>query len=235
MTVLLLLLLGVIVGLGIERLAVRLALSPEAIPTPAARPGTTLTAAPADADGRVEQWSGNTFLHVAIPSTTAALFALAGARYHEPVHLALATAYIAVLVTCASTDLLAYRVPNAITYPAIVLALAAGLAMPDAHPVDVLTGGALAGAVLLIPALLTRGQGIGMGDVKLALFVGLALGFSLTPAALLVTALLGGLTAATLLVFGLRRRRDVIPYAPFLAAGALTLLLWHGGAFAGAI
>ena len=138
------------------------------------------------------------------------------------------------LVTCASTDVLAYRVANVITYPAIVLAFGAGLAMPDARSIDVVLGGALAGAVLLIPALLTRGQGIGLGDVKLALFIGLALGFSLAPAALLVAALLGGLTAAMLLVSGLRHRRDVLPYAPFLAAGALTLLLWRGAAFVGA-
>lgn len=233
MTVLLLLLLGVVVGLGIERLAVRLAPSPEAILAPAGRAGTMLKATPAD--GGPGQWSGSPLLRVAILSGTAALLALAGARYHEPVHLALATAYIAMLVTCASTDLLAYRVPNAITYPAIVLAVVAGLAMPGARPVDVVTGGALAGAVFLIPAVLTRGQGIGMGDVKLAVFVGLALGFSLTPAALLVTALLGGLAAATLLVFGLRRRGDFVPYAPFLAAGALTLLLWRGCAFASAM
>ena len=221
-------LLGVVVGLGVARLVLRLGRSPEAVGTPGGPAETTL-GAPFIRTALLR----SLFIYLAIPAATTALFALAGARYPDHAHVALATAYVVVLVTCAFTDVLAYRVPNAITYPAIVLALVAGLTMPGARPVDVVMGGALAGAVFLVPSLLTRGQGIGMGDVKLALFIGLALGLSLTPAALIVTAVLGGVGAATLLALGLCHRRDIIPYAPFLAAGALIVLLWRGAAFGG--
>jgi prepilin signal peptidase PulO-like enzyme (type II secretory pathway) len=221
-------LLGVVVGLGVARLVLRLDPSVESMHTPGDPAETTLRAPPV----RTGLLS-SLFVYLAIAGVTTVLFALAGARYPEHAHVALAAAYVVVLVTCAFTDVMAYRVPNAITYPAIVLALVAGLTMPSARPIDVVMGGALAGAVLLIPSLVMRGQGIGMGDVKLALFVGLALGLSLTPVALIVTALLGGLTAATLLAFGIRHRQDIIPYAPFIAAGALTVLLWRGAAFGG--
>ena len=73
---------------------------------------------------------------------------------------------------------------------------------------------------------------MGMGDVKLAFFVGFALGLSLGVAALLITAIAGGAVALLLLVTRIRDRRDPIPYAPFIAAGALYVVLVHGTAFA---
>jgi prepilin signal peptidase PulO-like enzyme (type II secretory pathway) len=122
-------------------------------------------------------------------------------------------------------------VPNVITYPAIVGALVVGAAMPGADLPQVLAGGALAGGVLLLPSLFTGGVGMGMGDVKLAAFVGLALGFANVPAALLFMALTGGVVAVALLVTRIRKRREPIPYAPFISAGALAALLWQGTAF----
>jgi prepilin signal peptidase PulO-like enzyme (type II secretory pathway) len=167
----------------------------------------------------------------AVIAVTAGLFATAGVRYQDPSHLALVTAYIAILIVCATTDVLAYRVPNVVTYPGMLLAVIAGALMPEADLLRVLGGGALAGGILLAPALVTRGQGLGMGDVKLAVFVGLALGLSLTLPALLLMALSGGAAAAALLLTGRRHRGDPIPYAPFISLGAVAVLLWQGAAF----
>ena len=166
-----------------------------------------------------------------VVAATAGLFALAAARYDDVSHLAVVTAYLCVLLVCAATDALAFRVPNVVTYPAIAGALALGAALPGADIVEVIAGGALAGGVLLLPALFTGGLGMGMGDVKLAAFIGLALGFANVVPALLFMALAGGLVAALLLVSGLRKRGEPIPYAPFISAGALAALLWQGTAF----
>ena len=164
---------------------------------------------------------------------TSALFATATARYENPIELAIISAYICALLICAATDLLTYRVPNVVTYPAILGAIAVAALMPDANFYAALSGGLLAGGVLLLPAIFTGGAGMGMGDVKLALFVGLAVGFQLVPIALLVMALGGGLVAATLLVSGGRKRGEPIPYAPFISAGALVALLGAGASFTG--
>jgi prepilin signal peptidase PulO-like enzyme (type II secretory pathway) len=163
---------------------------------------------------------------------TAGLFAVAGARFEGPAELALVTAYICVFVICAGTDLLAFRVPNVVTYPAILLALAAAVLMPDADIRRALAGGAIAGGILLLPSLITAGAGMGMGDVKLATFLGLALGFPYAVGALLLTAFAGGIISVLLMVTRLRGRGDPIPYAPFISAGALTVLLWRGAVFA---
>src|SRR3989304_10192847 len=112
-------------------------------------------------------------------------------------------------------------------------ALVVGATMPGADPLEVLAGGLLAGGVLFLPALFTGGVGMGMGDVKLATFVGLALGFVLAVPALVFMALAGGVAAGVLLLSGRRRRGEPIPYAAFISAGALATLLWQGAAFRG--
>jgi len=103
--------------------------------------------------------------------------------------------------------------------------------MPDTNLLSVIAGGALAGGVLLVPALFTGGVGMGMGDVKLATFSGLALGFVHAVPAMLFMALGGGAAAVVLLATGLRKRGEPIPYAPFISAGAIAALLWQGAAF----
>jgi prepilin signal peptidase PulO-like enzyme (type II secretory pathway) len=163
-------------------------------------------------------------------ASTSLFFAIAAARYGG-LELAIVCVYVCALIVCAATDLLSYRVPNVITYPAVLGALAVALLMPDARWQDSLFGGLLAGGILLLPALLTGGVGMGMGDVKLALFVGLALGFQYTPVALIVMALGGGAIAGLLLVTKVRSRREPIPYAPFISGGALVAMLGLGTAF----
>jgi leader peptidase (prepilin peptidase)/N-methyltransferase len=104
------------------------------------------------------------------------------------------------------------------------------MVMPDASRADVWLGGLITGGTFLAMSIATRG-GMGMGDVKLALFIGLALGLALGIMSLLITAIAGGVIAVLLMVTGIRSRRDPIPYAPFLAMGTLFVLLVHGAAF----
>ena len=169
---------------------------------------------------------------IAVMAATSGFFALTALRYDEPEHLAIITAYVCVLLICAGTDLIAYRVPNVVTYPAILGAIVIGAFMPGADIWEVLAGGALAGGVLLLPALFTGGVGMGMGDVKLSAFVGLTIGFAFIAPAMLIMAIGGGVTAAFLLVTGLRKKGEPIPYAPFISAGGLAVLFWQGTAFA---
>ncbi len=175
--------------------------------------------------------SGSAYRRIVVVALTTVLFALAGRAYEgDALHLAIVAMYIAVLLACAGTDLLAYRVPNVITYPAVVFALALGMTIDGANRADVAAGGALAGGTFLAMSIATRG-GMGMGDVKLAFFVGFALGMSFGVAALLITAVAGGVVALLLLATRIRDRRDPIPYAPFIAGGALYVILVYGTAF----
>lgn len=166
-----------------------------------------------------------------VVALTTVVFALLGRAYAgDDLHVAIVAAYAAVLIVCAGTDVLAYRVPNIVTYPAIVGAIAIGLAIPNAQRFDVIAGGILFGGLLFVPSLITGGA-MGMGDVKLAFFVGFALGLAYVVPAMLIMAIAGGIGAAVMLVTRVRGRGDPIPYAPFIAAGALVVMLMQGTAF----
>lgn len=177
--------------------------------------------------------SASDIRRVLVVAATSALWALAAMQYgDEPGRLPVIAAYVSVFIICTGTDLLAYRVPNVVTYPAIVLALAIGMIAPAANRLDVAAGGLVIGGTFFAMAVATRGRGMGMGDVKLALFVGFALGLTIGIKALLVTALLGGVFAVLLMLVRIRKRQDIMPYGPFISAGALAMMLWQGVAFA---
>jgi leader peptidase (prepilin peptidase)/N-methyltransferase len=67
---------------------------------------------------------------------------------------------------------------------------------------------------------------MGMGDVKLATFIGLVVGFPSVFAALLIAFVAGGLVGGGLLLTGLKGRKDPIPFAPFLVAGGMVAMLY---------
>jgi leader peptidase (prepilin peptidase)/N-methyltransferase len=84
--------------------------------------------------------------------------------------------------------------------------------------------GSAAGA-LLLPVALARPAGLGMGDVKLAVLLGLYLGAAVAPA-LLVAFGGGALLGLGLVVrHGLAARARAVPFAPFLALGGVAGLL----------
>jgi prepilin signal peptidase PulO-like enzyme (type II secretory pathway) len=223
-------LIGLPAGLALDALIERLAVPPTRGGTGAPRTGEMLQSE-TGAAALTTKSSVATWRRAVVVLTTAGLFAAAGARYDDPSHLAIVGAYICVLVACAATDLLAYRVPNVITYPAMLGALAVGALTPGAEIKDVLGGGLIAGGCLLVPSIITGGAGMGMGDVKLAAFAGFALGFSGAIAMLVLMAIGGGIVAILLLLTRLRKRGEPMPYAPFISAGALATLLLKGTAF----
>jgi leader peptidase (prepilin peptidase)/N-methyltransferase len=246
MVSLILAIIGLPVGLALDRAIDRLAVpfddddGAEAEPAEAQEPASAkhpslraeagslaAAGAPPVAESPPKTW----VRRLAVAGLTALLFAAVGARYDGAGHLAVVTAYVCVLIVCAGTDALAYRVPNVVTYPAMLGALIAGATIPGASIVEVLAGGLLAGGLLFIPSLLTGGAGMGMGDVKLATFAGLALGFTFVVPALVLMAVAGGVAAVVLLATGARRRGQAIPYAPFISAGVLASILWQGTAF----
>ncbi|MCL4535003.1 MAG: A24 family peptidase [Bacteroidetes bacterium] len=130
--------------------------------------------------------------------------------------------FAAVLVYVSFTDLKQRIVPNRVIFPSLALALAFMFYTPGWQPA--LIGGAIAALALVLPVLLYGPDRAGIGDVKLGLFIGLVLGY---PGVMYALALSFG-AAALVSVIGLllRRmtRRTPIPFAPFLAFGALVVL-----------
>lgn len=132
--------------------------------------------------------------------------------------------YIGVLIFLSFYDLKHGLVPNKITYPAILVTIGLTLLSPEASIKMSLIGGAVLAGLLMIPALLFKRMGL--GDVKLAFLIGLMTGFPEGMIALFGGIFIGGISAIILIAFKIRGPKDEMPYAPFLAAGAIAVLLW---------
>jgi prepilin signal peptidase PulO-like enzyme (type II secretory pathway) len=177
---------------------------------------------------QVEPWRGR--VRIAVVIAAPFLMAAAGARF-ETLDAVAVSALVLALLLCTGTDLIEYRVPNVITYPGTLLAIVAAAVFPQGDVVNAVLAALVAGLAFLIMSILTRG-GLGLGDVKLAMLIGAALGFPGGYQALLAGVMAGGLVILVLFVTGVVSRRQAVPYAPFLALAAVAVVLTQGANFA---
>jgi leader peptidase (prepilin peptidase)/N-methyltransferase len=168
---------------------------------------------------------------------TAAIFAFLAWHYGLSLELAFAVVYASIFIVIFAIDLEQELILNIVVFPAMILAFAFSFFWggfeefwPKIGPgfvLSALLGGAVGFVLMLLPYLITRGRGMGYGDVKLAALIGLMSGFPLVLVALLVGIIAGGLVAVFLLVSrAVKSRKAAIPYGPFLAVGAMVALIW---------
>jgi leader peptidase (prepilin peptidase) / N-methyltransferase len=131
--------------------------------------------------------------------------------------------FAAVLVVLAVIDLRTRRLPNRIVLPAAALVLAAQIAIAPDRALEWTLAAAGAFTFLLVAALVNP-AGLGMGDVKLALLLGAALGWAVAPA-LFIGLAAAALAGVVLIVRGgWAARKTAIPLGPFLALGGIVAL-----------
>jgi leader peptidase (prepilin peptidase)/N-methyltransferase len=199
------LLVAVLVGPWLARVAVRLAARDDAAPS-AARTGVMTALFAGLLVGTVE---------------------LTGLR---PVTLALAWAAGAAVVLGA-VDLAGHRLPDRITYPAYAVCATALLVDAAALGswtalVRAVAAAAAAFAVAAVAAAISP-DGLGFGDVKLLGLLGLVLGWfgwGVLLAGILLGLLLGALVSLALLATRRAGWRTAIPFGPPLLAGAVLAL-----------
>jgi leader peptidase (prepilin peptidase)/N-methyltransferase len=167
-----------------------------------------------------------------------------GLGWAIPAYLVLAFVCVVLAVIDAATRLL----PNRITYPAFPvvagLLAVASLGLGDLGRLGrALLAAAAMGGFFLALALISP-RGMGLGDVKLAPTLGLALGWlswGAVAVGVFAAFLLGGLAGlAAMLALGLSRK-SLLPFGPWLVAGALLGVLagaevagWYGRGVLGA-
>ncbi len=74
--------------------------------------------------------------------------------------------------------------------------------------------------------VLTKGKGMGIGDWKMAVALGLLFGWPNIAILLGLSFVLGGVVAVVILIAGKKKFKDSIPFGPFLAAAALLVMLF---------
>ena len=161
------------------------------------------------------------WLYPAVEVATAVLVAACFVAFGLSGKAVVAAFFCAVLVAITATDITHRIVPNRIVLPAALLVLLAQTAL---LPSPEWALGALGASGFLFVAVLAYPGGMGMGDVKLALLLGAMLGRTVA-----VGLMVGMFAAIVPSVFLLARhgsaaRKMGIPFAPFLALGAVVAL-----------
>ncbi len=154
--------------------------------------------------------------------------------------------FCSIFITLFITDIEHTLLPNVITYPGMGIAVAVALIItllnvqpqwafrfPETgflsilnnYLVNSLAGGLTGFLFFLVIALIFRG-GMGFGDVKLAALMGLAIGLPTLLVAIFLGIVGGGLVAAVLLIARLKKRKEAIPFGPFLCLASIAALLW---------
>jgi leader peptidase (prepilin peptidase)/N-methyltransferase len=159
----------------------------------------------------------------AVELATAALIAACVLAFGLTVQAALAAFFCSVLVAISAVDLEHRIVPNRIVLPATAVLLPLHT---FADPTPEWTLAALGASLFLFLAVLAYPAGMGMGDVKLALFMGAMLGK--TVAVALMVGMVAALVPSAFLLakHGTKARKMGIPFAPFLALGSLVALFF---------
>jgi leader peptidase (prepilin peptidase)/N-methyltransferase len=154
------------------------------------------------------------------------------AKFGASAELVSAVFFVAVLVVLSAIDIERRILPNVILLPATGVLFVVQLVLFPERAVE-LTLSALGAALFLLLLIALYPQGMGMGDVKLALFLGVGLG-SAVGFALLAGALAASVASVALLFhYGSAARKMAIPFGPFLAFGAVFALFGGQALFVG--
>jgi leader peptidase (prepilin peptidase)/N-methyltransferase len=165
------------------------------------------------------------------PLTAAAASALAMVAFlvlGADADAALGAFCCAVLVVLSAIDIDRHLLPNRIVLPSAAVALAAHIAIAPGQSLEWTLGAVGASAALGLP-LLVAPNGMGLGDVKLALLLGAWLGQAVIPALFLAFVASLPLSLYLLARHGSAARKHAFPFGPFLALGAI-VVAFAGGA-----
>ena len=150
---------------------------------------------------------------------TAALFALAALEFGASFQTLAVCVLAAFLITVTFIDLEHLLIFDSLAIPAA----AAGLlfAILERRLVVALEGGLVFGGLLGVLYLVTRGRGLGLGDVKMAGAIGLFLGYPVSLAVAVGAFVIGAALAVPVLISRKRGRREALPFGPFMVVSSL--------------
>lgn len=143
---------------------------------------------------------------------------------------------VSCLVVIFVYDLKHYIISNEIVYSGIILTFLYQLQFSIINyqfsinfqfPIfNYLLAGLIAGAFFLTIILISKGKWMGMGDVKLVVFMGLVLGWPDILAALFLAFLGGAFVSVILIISKKKTLKSEVPFGPFLVGATIIAVFW---------
>jgi len=173
-----------------------------------------------------------------MPALGAGLFFLFALQLGIQPLLFIDSVYAAILVQVLAFDLKTRYILDLVMFPSWVIAFALAFVTPwtpyltwpwpdwRTAPVAALIAGGIFFLLYFGGQAVFGAEAFGFGDVKLAVFIGMATGLSNLRMihALLYGVFLGGFVAIILLITRIRHLKEAVPYGPFLVLGTLITL-----------
>lgn len=161
---------------------------------------------------------------------TSAIFILFAVTLGPVPELVVGLLLVSLLIAISQTDLRLYLIPDKI----IVFGIAAGILLRilihDAPWWDYTAGFFLGGGLLYLAAVLgewlLKKEAMGGGDIKLLAMLGIYLGMKGVLLTIFFGSIIGLVITVVLLIAGIMKQDQPIPFGPFLAIGACVAYLW---------
>lgn len=135
---------------------------------------------------------------------------------------------VSCLIAVFFTDLKEQIIPDELQIAFFVLTFL--LRIVQGASVYDLAGGAVSGLIVTAPILvlylITKGRGMGFGDVKLAFNIGFFLGWAKGLIVLYLGFIIGAAVGIILLAAGLKKMKSKIAFGPFLLLGVFIMIVW---------
>ena len=159
---------------------------------------------------------------------------LEGNYFQYPIlHLAFWLYIISSLIVIFVYDLKHYIIPDKVIYPAIIIVIGFDLFNNFQYPIsniqsafNFLIPAILASGFFYAIVIITRGKGMGEGDVKLAFLMGLILGWPVIIFSVFLAFISGSIVGIYLILTGKKKMKSMIPFGPFLVFGTFIGLFW---------
>ncbi len=133
---------------------------------------------------------------------------------------------LAVLVAIFTIDFEHQLIPDSLVYFLFTLTLSLLLIFDPFNLYSHLLSGLGISLFLLLIHLVTAGRGMGLGDVKFALFGGLILGWPAAVTWIFLSFLIGGAAGLVLIILKKASFGKQIAFGPFLVIGLIITLIW---------
>lgn len=152
---------------------------------------------------------------------TGVLFAFAYIRLGLVPELFVALLLISLFIIITVSDLAYMIIPDKVLIVFAVIFFAVRFVIPLDPWWDSIVGATVGFSLLLLIAVFSSG-GMGGGDIKLFALIGFALGLKGLLLSFFLSTLFGALFGGLGLVLGILKRKQAIPFGPFVAMGTLT-------------
>lgn len=164
----------------------------------------------------------------AVEALTGALAVICFLAFGLTAQAAVLFVLFCLLVVVSFADLDRMIIPDKVTLPGIVLGLALNAVIAPRSIGGFLLGAVVGAAALYVVAilgeLLFKKESMGGGDIKLAAMVGAFVGWRGVLLALFFAVLVGAMVGISLMIVGLKKRREHIPFGPFIALGTIAVV-----------